>query len=88
MCGHCIVNVIVSVVEGHLFNEKQPIRIRIRLAILMPIQIRVWVPDWHQYNADLIADPSPSCAHFGKLGLIFLLLFAVLADLNIFFFFT
>ena len=21
MCGYCIVNVIVSVVEGHLFNE-------------------------------------------------------------------
>ena len=22
--------------------------IRIRLAILMPIQLRVWIPDWHQ----------------------------------------
>jgi hypothetical protein len=46
-----------------------PIRIRIRLAILMPIQIWVWIPDWHQNNADLNADPSPSFAHFGKLGL-------------------
>jgi hypothetical protein len=52
-----------------------PIRIRIRLAILMPIQIRVWIPDLHQNNADLNADPSPSFAHFGKLGQIFLLLF-------------
>ena len=51
------------------------IRIRIRLAILMPIQIWVWIPDLHQNNADLNADPSPSFANFGKLGLIFLLLF-------------
>jgi hypothetical protein len=52
-----------------------PIRIQIRLAILMPIQIRVRIPDLHQNNADLNADPSPSFAHFGKLGLIVLLLF-------------
>ncbi len=53
-----------------------PIRIRIRVAILMPIQIRVWISDLHQNNnADLNADPSPSFAHFGKLGLIFLFLF-------------
>ncbi len=45
------------------------IRIRIRLAILMSIQIWVCIPDWHQNNADPNADPSQSFAHFGKLGL-------------------
>ena len=40
MYGYCIVNVIFSVVIKDA--------IRIRLAILMPIQLRVWIPDWHQ----------------------------------------
>ncbi len=62
MCGCCIVNVIVSVVEGH------------HLIKMMPIRIRDWIPDWLQNNAYLNADPSPGFAHFGKLGLIFLLL--------------
>jgi len=60
MCGYCIVNVIVSVVEGHHLSKMMPIRIRIRLEILMPIQIRVWILDWHQNNANPNADPSPS----------------------------
>jgi hypothetical protein len=61
--------------RGIVLIKMMLIPIRIRLAILMPIQIRVWIPDLHQNNADLNADPSPSFAHFGKLGLIFLLLF-------------
>jgi len=38
----------------------------IRLAILMPIQLRVWIPDWHQNNAIL-----PKFYKFEKLGLNF-----------------
>ena len=68
--------------------KMMPIRIRMRLAILILIQIRVWIPDWHQNNADLNADPSPSFAHFGKLGLIFLLLFCCIGRLKYISFFT
>ncbi len=82
MCGYCIVNVIVSVVRGINLIKMMPIWIRIRLAILMPIQNRVWVPDLHQNNANLNADPSPSFAHFGKLGLIFLLWFCSVGRLK------
>jgi hypothetical protein len=56
---------------GIVLIKTIPILIRIRLAILMPIQLRVWIQDWHQNNAKLNADPFPSFAHFGKLGLNF-----------------
>jgi hypothetical protein len=46
--------------SGTLIVKTVPIWIRIRLAILMPIQIRVWILDWHQNNANPNADPSPS----------------------------
>jgi len=66
-------------VEGHRFNLNH--------ADLDPdqtcnfdAQIRVWILDWHQNNADPNADPSPSFAHFGKLGLIFYFYFTLLAD--------
>jgi hypothetical protein len=45
-----------------------PIRIRIRLAIFMAIQIWVCVSDCHQNNADPNADPSKRFAYFGKHG--------------------
>ena len=45
--------------------------IRIRLAILMPIQLRVWIPDWHQNNVIQNVNLSPSFTHFEKLGLNF-----------------
>ncbi len=61
-------------------------RIRIRIAILMSIQIWVCLPDWHQNNADPNADPSPSFAHFGKLGLNFFTFFQSNGRLKIFLF--
>jgi len=45
--------------------------IQIRLAILMPIQLRVWIQDWHQNNAIQNVNLSPSFTHFEKLGLNF-----------------
>jgi hypothetical protein len=59
----------VPLCSGIVLVKTMLIQIRIRLAIFMSIQIWVCIPDWHQNNADPIADPSPSFAHFGKLGL-------------------
>jgi len=42
-----------------------PIQIRIRISMLMPIQIRM-DPDWDQHDADPHTDPTPSFTHVGK----------------------
>ncbi len=55
--------------SGIVLVKTMLIQIRIRLAIFISIQNWVCIPDWHQNNADPNADPSPSFAHFGKLGL-------------------
>jgi hypothetical protein len=52
-----------SVVDRHR-SDADPIRIRISL--LMPIQIRNPHPDWNQNDADPHADPTPSFTSLRK----------------------
>jgi hypothetical protein len=46
------VSLVAKTFKNSFWGETlQLLTVRIRLAILMPIQLRVWIRDWHQNNA-------------------------------------